>query len=207
MSTAVLPPPVKPAQTQQPVRNPRLVRWSLGEFIDLCNTNLFHDRRVMLIDGDILEMPHATPRHSTAHALTLEALRAIFRIGFHVRVETSLPLGRNSDPIPGLAVVTGSIRDYAQTHPKTAVLVVEISDTSLDYDMNDKASLYAAASIADYWVVDLINRQLVVMRDPVVDATRRFGFAYSTVTKLAIGQTASPLAAPAASVAVADLMP
>lgn len=207
MSTAVLPPPSKPMQPQLAVRNPRLVRWSLDEFIDLCNKNVFHDRRVMLIDGEILEMPHANPPHATAQALTREVLQSIFRSSFHVRVETSLPLGRNSDPIPDLAVVTGSIRDYAQNHPKTAVLVIEVSDTSLDYDMDDKASLYAAASIADYWVVDLTNRQLVVMRDPVADATRRFGFAYDTVTKLAIGQTASPLAAPGAVVAVADLMP
>jgi Uma2 family endonuclease len=118
----------------------------------------------------------------------------------------SLVLGRTTDPLPDLAVVSGSPRDYVRK-PTTAVLVAEIAESSLDYDMDDKASLYAAASIADYWVVDLINRQLVVMRDPVVDATRRFGFAYATVTKLVIGQTTSPLAAPGAVVAVADLMP
>jgi Uma2 family endonuclease len=194
-------------QTHLAVRNPRLVRWSLDQFIALCNTNVFRDRRVMLIDGEILEMPHANPPHATAHGLALEALQSIFRIGFHVRVETSLPLGRNSDPIPDLAVVTGSVRDYAQSHPTTAALIVEISDSSLEFDMGDKASLYASAAIADYWVVDLVNRQLVVMRDPVDDATRRFGFRYATVTTLTPGQSASPLAAPTASVAVADLMP
>jgi Uma2 family endonuclease len=86
-------------------------------------------------------------------------------------------------------------------------LVVEVSDSSLDYDTTDKASLYAAAGIADYWVVDLVNRRLMVMRDPLADAAARFGFRYSTVTAVAIGQSASPLAAPASNVAVADLMP
>jgi Uma2 family endonuclease len=179
----------------------------VAEFYDLGDRGFFDQRRVMLIDGEILEMPLSNPPHATAEALTEEVLRAIFRTGFVVRTEKPLPLGQSTDPVPDLAVVTGSIRDYAQTHPTVAVLVVEISDSSLDYDTGDKASLYASAAIADYWVVDLVNRRLVVMRDPVADTTRRFGFRYATVTTLAIGQTASPLAAPAASVAVADLMP
>ncbi len=161
----------------------------------------------MLIDGEIFELLAASPLHATAEALTRDLLRAIFRTAFIVRTEQPLPIGGSTDPVPDLAVVTGSIRDYAQSHPTTAALVVEISDSLLDFDLGDKASLYASAAIADYWVVDLVNRQLVVMRDPVVDATRRFGFRYATVTTLGIGQSTSPLAAPAASVAVADLMP
>jgi Uma2 family endonuclease len=207
MSTAVLPPPLKPVFVPSAVSTPRPYHWTVTEFYDLGNRGFFDERRVMLIDGDILEMPLANPPHATAEALTEEVLRAIFRTGFVVRTEKPLPIGRSTDPVPDLAVVSGSIRDYAQSHPTTSVLVVEISDSSLDYDMGDKASLYASSAIADYWVVDLVNRQLVVMRDPVVDATRRFGFRYSTLTTLAPGQSASPLAAPAASVAVADLIP
>jgi Uma2 family endonuclease len=207
MSTAVLPPPLKPVFAPSAVSTPRPYHWTVAEFYDLGDRGFFDERRMMLIDGEILEMPLANPPHATAEALTEEVLRAIFRSGFVIRTEKPLPLGRSTDPVPDMAVVTGSIRDYAQSHPTTAVLVVEISDFSLDYDTGDKASLYASAAIADYWVVDLVNRQLVVMRDPVVDATRRFGFGYATVTTFAPGQSASPLAAPAASVAVADLMP
>jgi len=207
MSTAVLPSPIRSYSKPFAVRNPQSLRWTVPEFYELGDRGVFDQRRVMLIDGEILEMPLPNPPHATAEGLTEEVLRAIFTTGFVIRAEKPLPLDQLTDPIPDVAVVTGSIRDYARNHPKTAVLVVEVSDSSLDYDMDDKASLYAAASIADYWVVDLNNRQLVVMRDPAVDATCRFGFAYATVTKLAIGQTASPLAAPGAVVAVADLMP
>jgi Uma2 family endonuclease len=168
---------------------------------------MFDDRRVMLIDGEILEMPQAHPPHATAAGLTEEILRTIFGSGFVVRIEKPLPLARDSDPIPDIAVVQGSLRDYGQAHPTTALLVVEVSDSSLDYDTDDRASLYAAAGIADYWVVDLVNHRLIVMRDPLADAAARFGFRYSTVTAIAIGQSASPLAAPASKVAVADLMP
>ena len=115
-------------------------------------------------------------------------------------------IGKSIDPVPDLAVVAGSARDYLQK-PATASLVVEVSDSSLDYDTNDKASLYAAAGIADYWVVDLVNRQLIVFRSPQANTSKPFGFAYANVTLHAAGQAVSPLAATAASVAVAELLP
>lgn len=127
---------------------PRL--WTVAEFYDFSNRGFFDERRAMLIDGEILELPIADPPHATAEALTAEALRAVFRTGFVVRSQQPLPISQSSDPVPDLAVVTGSIRDYAQSHPKTAALIVEISDSSLDFDLGDKASLYASAAIADY---------------------------------------------------------
>jgi Uma2 family endonuclease len=207
MSTAVLPPPTGPLPTPFGVRTPQSFRWTCAEFYDLGDRGVFDNRRVMLIDGEILEMPLPNPPHATAEALTEEALRAIFGIGFVVRTEKPLPLGQSTDPVPDVAVVAGSIRDYARVHPTTAVLVVEVSDSSLDYDVGDKASPYASAGIADYWVVDLVNRQLVVMRDPVTDAAARHGSGYSTVNAFLAGQSVAPLAAPAATIAVADLLP
>jgi Uma2 family endonuclease len=161
----------------------------------------------MLIDGELLEMPTPNPPHSTAKHLAEDALRSIFGTGFVIRTENPIVLSQSTDPAPDVAVVTGSVRDYARSHPTTAELVVEVSDSSLDYDTTDKASLYAAAGIADYWVVDLVNRRLVVMRDPVADAAARFGFRYATVTTLTVAQSVAPLAAPTTTVAVTDLLP
>ncbi|HEX3150994.1 MAG TPA: Uma2 family endonuclease [Gemmataceae bacterium] len=84
---------------------------------------------------------------------------------------------------------------------------MEISDSTLSYDLDDKASLYASTGIADYWVVDLVNHRLVVTREPAVDVTQRFGSTYTNVTAIAIGQCVAPLAAPGSMVSVADLMP
>jgi Uma2 family endonuclease len=112
-----------------------------------------------------------------------------------------------TDPVPDLAVVQGSIRDYGTIHPSTAVLVVEVSDSSLKYDTGDKASLYASAGIADYWVVDLVGRQLIVFRDPQMDSTGVFGFSYADMKKYGPNQSASPLRAPHSSVLVSDLLP
>jgi Uma2 family endonuclease len=152
-------------------------------------------------------MPVPNPPHSTATALTVESLRLVFGKGFVIRSENPLVLGRSTDPVPDVAVVTGSVRDYAQSHPTTALLVVEVGDSTLDYDTGDKASLYASSGIADYWVVDLVNRQLVVHRDPQPDPSRPFAASYRTVTTHPAGQSVAPLAAPTASVAVADLLP
>ena len=118
-----------------------------------------------------------------------------------------LALGQSPDPVPDLAVLTGSVRDYVATQPTTAVLVVEVADTSLATDRGEKAQLYAAAGIADYWVVDLNSRLVIVHRDPQPDPASPSGAAYRAVTPLTPGQTVSPRAAPQAAVNVGDLLP
>jgi Uma2 family endonuclease len=204
MSSAVLPPPAPPAPPGFSSPSPK--RWTSDEFHRLGDAGFFEGHNFILIHGEILEMPAAGALHDVALSLLDDLIRKCLPTGFSIRCQMSLVLGRTTDPVPDLAVVRGSARDFLQK-PTTAELVVEISDSSLDYDLGDKASLYASAGIADYWVVDLVNRRLVVMRDPVVDGTRAFGSKYTTVTTVAVGQSASPLAAPAATVAVADLMP
>ena len=74
-------------------------------------------------------------------------------------------LGLDIDPEPDLAIVPGRPRDYVG-HPTTAELVIEVADSSLDFDTNEKRLLYAKASIRDYWVVDINGRRLLVYRDP-----------------------------------------
>src|SRR5204862_46858 len=95
---------------------------------------------------------------------------------------------------------------HSASNPTTALLVVEVADTTLSYDRNTKASLYAASGIADYWIVNIPGQQLEVFRDPVPDASARFGVRYSSRTILVAGDVVSPLALPAAQVPVADLL-
>lgn len=167
----------------------------------------FEGRRAMLIEGEILEMPGPNPPRATSTTLTDSVLRAIFGPSVVVRNQLPLILGLLTDPEPDLAVVPGSARDYAAAHPTSALLVVEISDSTLDYDLNDKASLYAAGGITDYWVVDLVNRRLIVHRIPQSDPAAIFGARYSQVSQFSPADSVSPLAAPQAAVAIADLLP
>jgi Uma2 family endonuclease len=185
---------------------PRTFRWTRDEFYRLADLGCFEQRRVELIEGEIVEMPVPKPPHVMSVILTEHALRMVFDRGFVIRIQSPINLGAVSDAEPDVAVVPGSPRDYTE-HPTSALLLVEVSETTLAYDRGRKGSLYAAAGIQDYWIVNLVNRQLEVYRDPVPDPNEPSGFRYNTRTDFIAGQSATPLAAPAATVAVADLLP
>jgi Uma2 family endonuclease len=189
-----------------PVVEPTVRRFSRAEYYRMAELGLFQGQRVELIAGEIVEMPALNPPHSTATKLAEEALEAAFGRRYHARVQQPLSLGINSDPEPDVAIVPGRPRAY-RTHPTTAALVVEVSDSTLRYDQNDKGSLYAAAGLPEYWIVNLVDRQLEVYRRPVPDANEPHGFLYDDVTFLGPGDYATPLARPRARVAVADLLP
>jgi Uma2 family endonuclease len=185
---------------------PRTFRWTREEFYRLADLGCFDNRRVELIEGEIIEMPVPKPAHVTSLSLTEEVLRNVFGGGFWVRIQSPLNLGTMSDAEPDLAVVPGRPRDYTE-HPTSALLVVEVSQTTLAYNRGRMGSMYAAAGIQDYWIVNIIDRQLEVFRDPVPDPNEASGFRYNSRTDFTPTQTATPLAAPAATVRVADLLP
>jgi Uma2 family endonuclease len=84
---------------------------------------------------------------------------------------------------------------------------VEVSESTLAYDRGRKGSLYARAGITDYWIINLVDSQVEVYRDPVPDPTQHHGWRYDTRTDLMPPATVSPLALPSAVVAVEDLLP
>ncbi len=192
MSTASLP----SAQAAPAV--PRPVRWTCAEFHRFGDMGVFEGRQAMLIDGVILEQGSMTPPHASALELAGEAIRAAFGTGWWLRQQLPLVLGKYTDPRPDLAVVRGRPRDYA-VHPTTAELVVEVADSSLNFDTNDKRLIYAKAGIREYWVVDINGRRLLVYRDPQAGD-------YATQQTLGPTDTVSPLAVAGAAVRVADLL-
>jgi Uma2 family endonuclease len=111
-----------------------------------------------------------------------------------------LEISDDSEPVPDIVVVAGSPRDYREHHPTTAVLVVEISSSTLDFDRNRKLRLYARNGIPDYWILNVVDMQLEVHRDP-------HGESYGTKQTFCAIDTVSPLSLPAAAIAVADLLP
>jgi len=184
---------------------PRL--WRRDEYHRMAEAGIFNGQRVELIEGEIVEMSPQGGPHFTAVALAEETLRRIFRQGYVVRAQGLLSLGELSEPEPDVAVVSGAIRDYKEAHPTTALLVVEISDSTLTFDRGEKAGLYAKASILDYWIVNLIDRQVEVRRDPAPMAGQSYGHSYKNITIFTPAEAVSPLAAPQTTVRVADLLP
>ncbi len=184
----------------------RSKRWSREEYERLAATGAFApDARIQLIDGEIVEMTPQSSEHVFAARAAEEALWAAFPTGFDVRIQFPLALGTHSEPEPDVAVVRGHYRDYHTTHPTTAVLVVEVAESTLAFDRARKQAVYAAAAIPEYWIVNLVDRVLEVYRDPESPAGGTP--AYRAVTRYRPGETVSPLAAPHATVRVGDLLP
>src|SRR5438270_5095976 len=155
--------PLPPAQAAPVV--PRPVRWTCAEFHRFGDLGVFEGRRAMLIDGVILEEGPMSPPHAKTLCLVEVALRTAFGSGWRIRSQSPLVLGQDLDPEPDFAVMAGTPRD-SSGHPTTADLVVEVADSSLDFDTNEKRLLYARACIREYWVVDVNGRLLHVYRYP-----------------------------------------
>lgn len=197
-----------PVVTLPKIVLPQPKRWTVAEFHALLGQPEYENRSLILVEGEILEMPNPNPPHDTALILTHSALLALFGGGFVVRQQMALLLGLSTDPLPDLAVVEGAPRDFKDRQPRSALLVVEISDSTLAYDTREKANLYAAAGIADYWVVDLVHRSLLICREPASDPAQVFGAAYRSRVTLTPESRAQPLAsAPGQDILVSDLLP
>jgi Uma2 family endonuclease len=186
----------------------RTKRWTRYEYQQLGELGIFAPgEHVELLGGDLIVGEPKGGPHETAVGLVEDALRAAFGAGWVVRVASPISVDDESEPEPDIAVVSGQRRDYRGAHPSGAVLVVEVADISLALDRGHKASLYARAGVADYWIVNLVDRLLEVHRQPVADPSAPFGWRYGAVERLGVEATVVPLARPRASLTVAELVP
>ena len=158
------------------------------------------EAKLELIDGNLHAMTPEGSRHAVGIELVAHCLRHVFDSGFHVRVQHPLAADDYSEPEPDVAVVSGPMRDYRDAHPRSAVLVVEVSHESLRNDRTVKQRLYARCGIAEYWILALPDSCLEVYRKPAGDS-------YQSVTHHRAGDKVAPLARPDAQIVVDDLLP
>lgn len=180
-------------------------RWTREEYYKMAELGFFQGKKVELIEGEIIEMSPMKSLHATVIRLVLDIMRSIFDKGYVVDSQLPMSFSDATEPEPDIAVVEGEIKDFIQTHPKTAVLVVEVSDATLRYDQRKKATLYAKNEIQEYWILNLKNRCLEVYRRPIRD--EKLGFVYTEIQILTEKDTISPLVASEAKIKVADLLP
>jgi Uma2 family endonuclease len=186
----------------------RTRRWTRREYDRLVDLGVLHeDEPIELLGGQLVVAEPKSSPHSTAVGLTADALRRAFGDGWVVRTQDAIALDDESEPEPDVVVVPGRIRDYRDAHPERAALLVEVALSSLAFDRRHKGSLYARAGVADYWIVNLVDRVVEVRRLPVPDPTAEFGAAYADIGIARPGETLTPLAQPGARVAVEDLLP
>ena len=207
---AVTPPValVPPALDLPPVRlaEPTRKRWTREEYYRLAEQGWFQNQRVELIDGEIIQLSPPSPQHAFSSDEIRDLLQQIFGDGYWVRMQLPLSYGDHSEPEPDVSVVRGTRKDFQNNHPYTAALVVEVSRTSLDYDKKIKPQLYAEMKIPEYWVLDLVHRQLIVHRQPVSDQ-RSGGYRYDSVTICNEKESVASLEKPDRPLSVGQMLP
>jgi Uma2 family endonuclease len=192
-----------------PTRPDRPFRFTREQYYEMGKLGYFDGKRVELIFGEIVEMSPINWPHVLGIRLVTESLEAAFASGYWLNIQQPIVaqgVKPGSEPQPDVAVISGTPRSYTD-HPSTAALIVEVADSTLANDTTTKAELYATAGIADYWVLDVENRQLHVFRDPAPLPAGLSATTYQTHLTLAPTDRVSPLAAPNASILVNDLLP
>ncbi len=145
-----------------------LRRFTVDQYHRMIEANIIGENdRVELVNGWIVEMSPIGPPHMTCVSLLAAILQERLPRGWTSRVQGPVTLS-NSEPEPDIAIVRGSIRDYVKRYPSGADigLVIEVTDTSLELDRQQKLPQYAAAGILEYWIVNLIDRCVETYRNP-----------------------------------------
>jgi Uma2 family endonuclease len=180
---------------------PHAHRWTRAEYEHIVDVGGFSPgARLELLDGEIIDMSPQKSLHASTADLIEAVLRACCPDDAYVRSQKPLALDDLSEPEPDIAIVPGTAHDYRHHHPTTALLIVEVADSSLDFDRRRKAPAYARNGIPEYWIINLRDRAIEVHREPAGDA-------YQRLSTLTASQRISPLAAPDCAIAVADLLP
>src|SRR5689334_18434447 len=187
---------------------PTLYRWTRRQYARLIDRGILdEDDPIELLDGLLLvKEPQSSP-HRTAVGLVAKALERAFGDGWFVQVQSPIGLDFRSEPEPDVCVVRGSLRDYVDAHPTHPALIVEVALSGLAVARGRKASGYARGGIADYWIVDLIDRVLEVYRQPARPGPARRSWGYAAIETFAADAVVTPLATPTACIRVADLLP
>jgi Uma2 family endonuclease len=176
------------ADRQRPLRREEYERMVAAGF--------FRDERVELLSGVLVQMsPQHPPHAGTVQALNYLLLPALLGRA-SVRIQLPFVAGADSLPEPDLAIVEPG--RYMDAHPSRAFLIIEVADSSLRLDRQEKAEIYARASVPEYWVVNVADRIVERYSEPA-------GGAYVRVTPFRSGETVSPLAFPDVAARVDDV--
>lgn len=179
-------------------------RWTRKECARLVKKGLLTGR-YELIEGEIISKMGQNRPHIISVGMVENWLKRVFGDLFtqsQAPIDVANESNAITEPEPDGAALTQPFTSYTVNNPGPAdlLLVVEVSDTTLRYDVTTKARVYARAGIVEYWVLDLNNRRLIVHRDPQTSS-------YQTVTEHADTDTIAPLSRPDALTLVADLLP
>jgi Uma2 family endonuclease len=177
-------------------------RFNTQEYYRMAETGVLKpESRVELLEGEILDMSPIGPFHGGVVNYLSRVFNRLGRGRWLVAVQNPVHLDDHSEPQPDLMLLKPEADDYKARHPgpEDVYLVIEVADTTLDYDREKKLPAYGRAGIAETWLVNLAEETIEVCREPHLAG-------YHSITVLRAGAQACPLAFPDAAVDVADLM-
>ena len=160
-----------------------------------------HDARVELINGDVIQMPPIGSHHNGSVIGLDELLRDLLGRSVSISVQGPLELRQFGTPQPDVLILRRRDDHYRSANPTAAdvLLVIEVSDSTLVHDRDTKGPMYAQAEIAEYWIVNLVNSQLLVYRRPGDGV-------YHEVQTLGKEDTVQPLNFPDVTIAVSEIL-
>jgi len=131
--------------------------------------------RVELIDGEVIDLPPIGALHAAIVARLTAFLCRTVGLGVIVRCQNPLRLDDSSEPEPDIALLRPRADGYMSAHPgpEDVLVVIEVADTSLAYDLGVKVPLYARHGIPEAWVIDAATRQTRVFREPSTEGYAR----------------------------------
>ncbi|MGE5187288.1 MAG: Uma2 family endonuclease [Acidobacteriota bacterium] len=169
---------------------------SRREYDRMVDLGMFEDEHVELLRGMLVEMSPQGGRHGTVCAWL--AQRLSIALGMSLEVRPQLPFAADdwSEPEPDVAVAR---RDHSiDEHPGAALLLIEVSQTSLRKDRGVKLQIYAQAGVPEYWIVDLTTMTVEVYSQPTAHG-------YANVARLGDGDVLRPTQLPGVELPVAEL--
>lgn len=145
-----------------------LIKWTVNEYHQMINTGILAQKSVELIAGEIFKMSPESPLHRYINEGITAYLRQVLT-GLALVQEAHPITLENSEPEPDLAIIKLPRNNYRQRHPfaEDIYWLIEISHTTLEFDLKEKKKIYAQAKIQEYWVVDIKNYQIFLFRNPL----------------------------------------
>jgi Uma2 family endonuclease len=178
-------------------------RWTREDCAVLESVGLLEPQRFELIEGELIQKVPKTLPHMRSVMLLMKWLAGLFGTTFVVQepsIDVAPEDNPSSEPEPDVIVLAQSLLILSsKPRPADIRMLVEVSVSTLAFDLTTKAALYARAGIADYWVLDVRGRRMLVHRDPAEGR-------YRSIVAYGEDEFVAPLAAPAAHVRVADLL-
>ncbi len=143
--------------------------WNVREYHSLMEKGVLNpEERIELIQGQLITMSPKGTLHTSATRRISKTLSISLANKAAIYTQDPIQLNDYSEPEPDVSVVKFDPLDYVSHHPQAeeVYLLIEVADSSLEYDCQVKAQLYAQSGINDYWVIDVRDRKLFLFRKP-----------------------------------------